>query len=111
MEAVQVQLPPELIQRLRQEVASEEALSQVVAEAVQMWLERRRAEKVQQEVGLRLLRNAGLVMDGARQRALADALMPLLRAGEIPRREQVETALSRLKVPLSEEIVTMRGEH
>ena len=31
MEAVQVQLPPELVQRLRQEVASEEALNQVVA--------------------------------------------------------------------------------
>jgi hypothetical protein len=76
MEAVQVQLPPELVQRLRQEVASEEALNQVVAEAVQMWLERRRAERVQQEVGLRLLRDAGLAMDGARQRALADAIMP-----------------------------------
>jgi Arc/MetJ-type ribon-helix-helix transcriptional regulator len=102
MEAVQVQLPPELVQRLRQEVASEEALSQVVAEAVQMWLERRRAEKVQQEVGLRLLRDAGLAMDGARQRALADAIMPPLRAEDIPSREQVETALSRLKVPLSD---------
>jgi len=49
-------------------------------------------------------------MDGARQRALADAIMPSLRAEAIPSREQVETALSRLKVPLSEEIVTMRGE-
>ncbi len=110
MEAVQVQLPPELVQRLRQEVASEEALSQVVAEAVQMWLERRHAEKVQKDVGLRLLRDAGLAMDGARQRALADAILPPLRAEAIPSREQVETALSRLKVPLSEEIVTMRGE-
>jgi len=105
-----LQLPPELVQRLRQEVASEEALNQVVAEAVQMWLERRRAERVQQEVGLRLLRDAGLAMDGARQRALADAIMPPLRAEERPSREQVETALSRLTVPLSEEIVTMRGE-
>ena len=111
MEAVQVQLPPELVQRLRQEIASEEALSQVVAEAVQMWLERRSAEKVQQEVGLRLLRDAGLAMDGARQRALADAIIPPLRAEERLSREQVETALSRLKVPLSEEIVTMRGRH
>ena len=75
-----------------------------------MWLERRRAEKVQQEVGLHLLRDAELAMDGARQRALADALMSPLRAEDIPSREKVETALSRLKVPLSEEIVIMRGE-
>jgi len=110
MEAVQVQLPSELVQRLRQEIASEEALSQVVAEAVQMWLERRHAEKVQKEVGLRLLRDAGLAMDGARQRALADALMSSLSAGDMPSREQIKAILSQLKVPLSEEVMAMRGE-
>lgn len=85
MEAVQVQRLPELVQRLRQEVASE-------------------------EVGLRLLRDAGLAMDGARQRALADALMSSLSAGDMPNREQVEAMLSQLKVPLSEEVMAMRGE-
>jgi hypothetical protein len=49
-------------------------------------------------------------MDGARQRALADAIMPPLRAEDMPSREQVEAALSRLKVPLSEEVMAMRGE-
>ena len=110
METVQVQLPLELAQRLRQEVASEEALSQVVAEAVHMWLEKRRTAKAQKEQGLGMLRRAGLAMDGTRQRALADALMPPLRAEDMPSREQVEAILSRLKVPLSEEVIAMRGE-
>jgi Arc/MetJ-type ribon-helix-helix transcriptional regulator len=110
MEAVQVQLPSELVERLRQEVSSDEALSQIVAEAVQMWLEQRHTEKVRKEQGLRMLRQAGLAMDGARQRALADAILPPLRAEDVPNREQVEAALARLKVPLSEEIMAMRGE-
>ena len=110
MEAVQVQLPPELMQRLRQEIASEETLSQVLAEAVHMWLEKRRTEKVQKDQSLAMLRDAGLVMDGVRQRELADALIPPLRAEDMPSREQVEAILSRLKVPLSEEVIAMRGE-
>ena len=60
MEVVRGQLPSELVQRLRREVASEEALSQVVAEAIQMWLEQRRTAKTQPEQGLALLRRAGL---------------------------------------------------
>ena len=110
MEAVQVQLPPELMQRLRQEVTSEEMLSQVVAEAVHMWLEQRRTEKAQQDQSLAMLRDAGLAMDRARQRGLAEALIPPLRAEDMPSREQVEAILSRLKVPLSAEVIAMRGE-
>jgi hypothetical protein len=49
-------------------------------------------------------------MDSARQRALAEAMMPPRGAEGPPDREQVEIALPRLKVPLSEEIMTMRGE-
>ena len=45
MEVLQEELPPELVQRLRQETAADDVLSQVIAEAVQMWLERRQAEK------------------------------------------------------------------
>ena len=110
MEAVQVQLPSELVHRLRQEIASDEALNQVIVEAVQMWLDKRHTEKAQKERALRLLREAGLVMDETRQQALADAMMPTLRAAEALSREQVEAALSRLKVPLSEELIAMRGE-
>ncbi len=110
MEAVQVQLPSELLQRIRQEIPSDEALSQVVEEAVQMWLDNRHAQKIQGEKGLHVLRKAGMVMDSSRQRALAEAIMPPLDSERTPDREQVETALSRLKVPLSEEIMAMRGE-
>jgi hypothetical protein len=110
MEAVQVQLPSELVQRLRQEIPSDEALRQVVVEAVQLWLEKRRAEKIQKARGLDILRQAGLVMEGGRQRGLADAMMPSLRTEQVPSREQVEAALARLKVPLSEDIMAMRGE-
>jgi hypothetical protein len=110
VEAVQVHLPPELLQRVRQEVPSEEALDQVLAEAVQLWLEKRRAEKQQQAQGVQLLRQAGLAMEAHRQRALAEALLSPLRPEKPPSRDQVEAALARLKVPLSEEIIAMRGE-
>jgi hypothetical protein len=110
MEVLQVELPPELVQRLRQAMATDEVLSQVIAEAVQMWLQRRHADQVQKERGLHVLRQAGLVMDGVRQRALAEAMRPTRRSEDEPTREQVEAALSRLQVPLSEEILAMRGE-
>ena len=111
MEDVQVHLPSDLLQRLRREIPSDEALSQVLAEAVQMWLEKRREhENLNEEKGLHMLRQAGIAMDSSRQRALAEAIMPSLGAEGPPDREQVEAALSRLKVSLSEEIVTMRGE-
>lgn len=111
MEDVHVHLPSDLLQRLRREIPSDEVLSQVVAEAVHMWLEKRREHKNQkEEKGLHMLRQAGIAMDSARQRALAEAIMPPRGVEGPPDREQVEIALSRLKVPLSEEIVTMRGE-
>jgi hypothetical protein len=75
-----------------------------------MWLEKRRTEKVQKARGLGILRQAGLAMEGGRQRALADAMMPPLHTEQVPSREQVEAALARLKVPLSEDIMAMRGE-
>jgi Arc/MetJ-type ribon-helix-helix transcriptional regulator len=110
MKAVQVPLPPELVQRLRQAGASDESLSQVVVEAVQLWLETRQTAKTQQEQGLALLRRAGLAMESPQQRALADALLSPLQAENLPGRAPVEAALSQLKVPLSEEIMVMRGE-
>ena len=110
MEVLQVELPPELVQRLRQAMATDEVLSQVIAEAVQMWLQRRNAEQGQTERGLHVLRQAGLVMDGVRQRALAGAMRPARLTEDEPTRAQVEAALSRLHMPLSEEILAMRGE-
>jgi hypothetical protein len=42
METIQIQLPPALLRRIRQEATSNETLSQLIAEAVQMWLTKKR---------------------------------------------------------------------
>lgn len=110
METVQVPLPPELVQRLQRELSAGLALSDVVAEALQLWLEKRQVEKRQQARGLEALRRAGLAMEGTRQRALAEAMLPALRPEDRPDRDQVEAALSRLTVPLSDDLIAMRGE-
>lgn len=110
METVQIQLPPPLVQRIRQEISSDEALSQVVAEAIQMWLERRREEKVEKGKVLQTLRQAGVVIASERQRALAEAMMATLPIEEAPTRAQVEASLAKLRVPLSAEIIAMRGK-
>lgn len=41
MESIQVELPPTLLHRIREE-ASNKSLNQVVAEAIQMWLEHKK---------------------------------------------------------------------
>ncbi len=110
MELTQIQLPSKLLQRLRQETASDQPLSQVVAEAVQIWLERRREQKGKQDRSLQTLREAGMVMGSKRQHELAKAIMISLHVEEIPTRAHVEASLSKLQVPLSEEILDMRGK-
>lgn len=110
METIEIQLPPTLMQRIRQEVSSDEALSQVVSEAIQRWLERGREEKTEKEKGLQTLRQAGVVMDSARQRAWTEATMATLPMEKPPTRAQVEASLARLSVPLSAEIIAMRGK-
>ena len=110
MESVQLQLPSDLLQQVRQEIPSEATLSQVVAEAIHMWLEKRLSERSRQAHVLQTLRHSGLVMTLEKQRALADAIMSPLHLGGMPGREDLEAVLARLKVPLSEEIIIMRGE-
>jgi len=110
METVQIQLPPPLAQRIRQEISSDETLSQVVAEAIQMWLERRQEEKVDKEKVLQTLRQTGVVITSERQRALAEAMMATLPVKKAPTRTQVEASLAKLRVPLSAEIIAMRGK-
>jgi hypothetical protein len=110
MESVQLELPPDLLQQVRQEIPSEAALSQVVTEAIHMWLEKRLSERSKQERALQKLRDSGLVMTLEKQRAMADSMMSPLHLGGKPGREELEAVLARLKVPLSEEIISMRGE-
>jgi hypothetical protein len=82
METIQIQLPLALVQQIQREIPSNEALSQVIAEAVQMWLERRREGKSEREDALQILRQAGVVMGSERQRALAEAMMAPLPLAE-----------------------------
>ncbi len=110
METVQVQLPLSLAQRIRQIAQSRDALNRVVAEAVQQWLDNGREEKVDREKILKTLRDAGLIMSSERQRTFAQAMINALPPRAIPTRAQVEAALAELKVPLSEEIIAMRGD-
>jgi len=110
METIQIQLPNALADRIRQEIPSDEALSQIVTEAIQTWLEQQEAEKVERQQTLNTLRRAGLVMASDKQRALADAMMAALPLEEAPARSQVEASLAKLKVPLSTEIIALRGE-
>jgi len=110
METLQIQLPFSLAQRIRQKARSAEALNRVVAEAIQQWLDNGHKEKVDREKVLKMLRDAGLIMSSERQRAFAQAMITALPPRVTPTRAQVEAALAELKVPLSEEIITMRGE-
>lgn len=112
METVEIQLPDTLVQEIQQKVSSDEALSQVVVESLQMWLEQRRKKKGEKGKALQALRQAGMVMDADRQRASAEAMIvPLSGKGEIPTHAQVEASLAKMKVPLFEEIIAMRKEH
>jgi len=75
METVQIQLPSNVAQQIRQEIHDDEALSQVVVEAIGLWLEERRIQKLDIEKNLGSLRQAGLVMTSEKQRALTEAMM------------------------------------
>ncbi len=110
METVQVQLPLPLAQKIRQIAYSSEALNRVVAEAIQQWLANRQESHAEREKVLKALRDAGLIMASERQRTLARAMITALPDRVIPARDQVEAALAKLRVPLSEEIIAMRGE-
>lgn len=48
--------------------------------------------------------------DFEKQQALAEAMISPLYLAEMPNREDLETVLARLQVPLSEEILATRGE-
>jgi len=110
METVQIQLPPNIAQRIRQEIHDNQSLNHVVVEAINLWLRQRRAKKLEVEKGLQSLREAGLVMTSEKQRALTEAMMASISSNQNPSREEVENSLSNLKVSLSAEIDTMRGE-
>jgi len=111
METVQIQLPLPLLQRINQAISSKVTLNQIITEAVQMWLTTRHNEEAHNEKMSQLLREAGLVMPPEKQHALAETMLNRLSFVGTPTFAQVESSLSKLKVPLSEEIISMRGEN
>ncbi|MCZ6676450.1 MAG: hypothetical protein O7E52_04290 [Candidatus Poribacteria bacterium] len=83
----------------------------VVAEAIQMWLEKQREKKTQKGKVLQMLRQTGMVIDSEKQRASAEAMIAALPSkDEMPSQTQVEASLAKLRLPLSEEIIAMRKE-
>lgn len=110
METFQVELPLSLAQRIRHVARSHDALNRVMVEALQNWLAHEDEGKADRETVLKALRAAGLVMSSERQRAFAESMITMLPPRVPPSRTEVEAALAKLKVPLSEEIIAMRGE-
>lgn len=110
METVQVQLPLLLAQQIRAIAFSNEALNRVFAEAIQQWLANQREKQADRKVIIKTLRDAGVIMSSERQRTFAQAMIAALPPRPTPSRAQVEAGLAGLKVPLSEEIIAMRGE-
>ncbi|MEK7727291.1 MAG: hypothetical protein AAB354_02695 [candidate division KSB1 bacterium] len=110
MEMLQVQLPPMLAQRIRQALPTDEALNQFFAEAIQLRLEKQPEEKTHKEETVRLLRKAGLVMSAEKQRIMAETMRAKLSISPKPSLAEVEASLANFKIPLSEEILAMRGE-
>ena len=117
METVQIQLSHTLVEQIQLEMSpaealSTEALNQVVADAIGLWLEKQQEKKAAKSKALQLLRQAGMVMDAEWQRASAASMLtPLSGKGEMPSHAQVEAALAKVKTPLSEEIIAMRKDH
>jgi len=110
METLHVQLPPTLAQRIRQALPTDEALNQFFAEAIKLRLEKLPEEKTDKEKTAPLLRKAGLVMPAEKQRIMAETMRAKLSASPKPSLAEVEAALANFKIPLSEEILAMRGE-
>lgn len=110
MATIQIELTSSLAQKIQEKAAAPEALNKVVTEAIEQWLERQEEELSEKDRTMQVLLDAGLVMSPEAQRAMAEALMVGLPKPTEADRSRVEAALSKLKVPLSEEILLMRGE-
>lgn len=73
-------------------------------------MEKLQEEKAEKEKVLQTLRQAGVIMASERQRAFAEAIISTLPLEKSPTRAQVEASLTKLRVPLSIEILNMRGD-
>lgn len=110
MDTIKVQLPSKLFRRVQKEIPSNETLNRIVTDAINIWLDRRMVDRKDNSDILEFLRRAGVVMTSKRQRAFTKATIATLPVKDAPDRAHVTISLAKLKVPLSEEIIAMRGE-
>jgi hypothetical protein len=110
MASTQIDLPSTLVQKIQEKLTAPKSLNQVVAEAIEQWLEREGRAETEKDKALRVLGQAGLVMSPEAQRAMAETLLARLPPHPKPTLAEVEAALAKVRVPLSEEILAMRGE-
>ena len=109
-ETIHIQLPPALLQQVRQKAESGETTTgQIFTEALQIWLERDKKRRNKENNALNMLRKSGIVMTRDQHHQMADKIISSLNISEIPDLKQARTALSKLRTPLSEEIIAMRG--
>ena len=73
-------------------------------------MEKLHEEKIEKEKVLQTLRQASVIMTSERQRTFAEAIISTLPLEKSPTRSQVEASLSQLKIPLSTEILNIRGD-
>lgn len=106
MSTIEVRLPEPLAKRLQEEaVLADDA----IVEALEAWLETRRQE--QRKRTRQVLLDRGLIMSPEEQRAFANTIRARLSLDrEPPSLEEVEKTLADLEPPLSQEIITGRGE-
>lgn len=106
MNTITVRLPEALAESLRREALPPD---EAIIKALEEWLEKR--QKEQSERARRVLLEKGLIMSSEEQRAFANAVRTRLSLDrEPPSLEEVEKSLANLEPPLSEEIITGRGE-
>ncbi len=110
-ETIHIQLPPALLQQVRQKAESGETTTgQIFTEALQIWLERDKKRRNKENNALNMLRKSGIVMSHDQQHRMAENIRKNLKISERSDSEQVRAVLSKLRTPLSEEIIAMRGE-
>jgi len=106
MSTITVDFPEGLLKRLTSEGLTDETLNQIISDAM-----REQIQRGSGRVGiLERLQDAGVILSPLRQQRLAESVIGKLskRRGSISRAE-VEAALAKVKAPLSEEIIAMRG--
>jgi len=108
-EAFQIQIPSDLFQKIKNQISYyEELLSKIVIEQLSFLINIKEPKKKEQDM-LTLFKDNNLVISSVRQKNMAKNIISSLNVSEIPERSKVRSLFSKFKVPLSEEVLRMRG--